>query len=439
MTTLSRTKRRTQVNAGAGGPTGSRRAWAITLLLLGFMLVNFGDRAVLGLAAAPLMKETGISPSQYGLISSGFYLLFSVSAIVVGFIANRVSNKVLILIMAIVWSLAQLPILFVANVGVLLASRVALGAAEGPSAPVAMNAVQKWFPDHKRNAPTALLNSGSALGVVILAPVLGVVIGQFGWRAAFGVMCALGVLWAALWAVFGREGTADRTPGPATIGETETGGLRVPYRRIFLTGTALSVVFSGLALSFGLATLVSWIPVYLAGPLGFDAGTAALLIILPWLASALLMSTQGAVSDALMSRGVPSRVARGVLGACGMLAAAACLVGVVAAPSLPFKIVCITLAFSVSGMQFTIGTTMMAELAPPRQRAAVLSIVAAVTALAGLVSPAITGVLVQAHGVASPTGFHQSFLLNAALLGAAGLVALLLARPARDAARIAAR
>ena len=65
-------------------------AWLIVALLFFFMAINFADKAVIGLVAIPLMQELKPSPSEFGLIGSSFFLLFSLSAIVTGFIANRV-------------------------------------------------------------------------------------------------------------------------------------------------------------------------------------------------------------------------------------------------------------------------------------------------------------------------------------------------------------
>ena len=64
-------------------------AWKITFLLFLFMLVNFADKIVVGLAGVPIMTELKLEPEQFGLLGSSFFFLFSISAIVVGFIVNR--------------------------------------------------------------------------------------------------------------------------------------------------------------------------------------------------------------------------------------------------------------------------------------------------------------------------------------------------------------
>jgi len=116
------------------------------------MLVNFADKIVVGLAGAPIMDELKLQPEQFGLLGSSFFLLFSISAIIVGFIVNRVATRWVLLVMAVVWSLAQFPMLGTVSFTTLLICRVILGAGEGPAFSVAAHAVYKWFPDEKRNA-----------------------------------------------------------------------------------------------------------------------------------------------------------------------------------------------------------------------------------------------------------------------------------------------
>src|ERR1700712_5131336 len=84
-------------------------AWKITFLLFLFMLVNFADKIVVGLAGVPIRKELNLDPEQFGLLGSSFFFLFSISAIVVGFIVNRIDTRWVLLVLAAVWSLAQFP------------------------------------------------------------------------------------------------------------------------------------------------------------------------------------------------------------------------------------------------------------------------------------------------------------------------------------------
>ncbi len=82
----------------------------------------------------------------------------------------------MLLALAVVWSLAQFPMVGTIGFTTLLVCRIILGAGEGPAFAVAAHAIYKWFPDEKRTLPTAILSQGSAFGVILAVPALNWVI-----------------------------------------------------------------------------------------------------------------------------------------------------------------------------------------------------------------------------------------------------------------------
>ena len=73
--------------------SGKWRPFAVLALLFLFQTLNFFDKLVFGLSAVPMMKELGISPQQFGLIGSSFFLLFSISGVLVGlFVIGRMGG-----------------------------------------------------------------------------------------------------------------------------------------------------------------------------------------------------------------------------------------------------------------------------------------------------------------------------------------------------------
>src|SRR5271154_6486340 len=101
------------------------RAWLTVSLLFVFMLINFADKAVIGIAAVPIMQELKLSPREFGLVGSSFYLLFAISAVATGFLVNRIQTRWVLLAMGLVWALTQFPMMGAVGFGTLVASRVA--------------------------------------------------------------------------------------------------------------------------------------------------------------------------------------------------------------------------------------------------------------------------------------------------------------------------
>lgn len=409
----------------------SVRAWVITVMLLLFMLINFADKAALGLAAVDISKDLGLTDSQYGLLSSGFFFLFSVAALVVGFISDKVPTKWIILVMALIWSISQVPLIGTVGFGTLLVSRIVLGAAEGPAFPIANHAAHKWFGNADRSLPSAVLTIGAPLGVIIGAPAITWVIVHHGWHSAFLVLAAIGVVWAIIWAIVGRDGQNTDSLVQASANADDT---RVPTWRILASGTWLASVAAGFAAYWSLSLLVAWLPKYLETALGYSATATGTLIIFPWAGGAVCVLLQGIITGKLMRRGVSSRGARGILGGIGVTISGLAMVGFIFAPTGWLKIVLMAIAFNVGGIIFAISLTVCAEISPPKQRGSVLGIYAAIYATSGIIAPYLTGKLIDSIG--THNGYQISWWIAALLLLVTGVIATLFIRPERDARRL---
>src|SRR5579863_10217479 len=164
-----------------------QEGWLVVALLFLFTLINFADKTVIGIAAVPIMQELKLSPREFGLVGSSFFLLFALSAVATGFLVNRVQTRWVLLALGLIWALTQFPMLGTVGFGTLVASRVALGAGEGPAIPVALHATYKWFPNELRTLPTAIIVQGGAIGVMLALPSLNWIIVHYSWHWAFGV------------------------------------------------------------------------------------------------------------------------------------------------------------------------------------------------------------------------------------------------------------
>ncbi|WP_406015499.1 MFS transporter [Streptomyces sp. NBC_00984] len=412
-----------------------RRAWLVTALIVTFMIVNFADKSVLGLAADPIMDELDISHSTYGLISSSYSILFSLSGLVVGFFAARISSRVLLFVMCVVWGLAQLPVLIVSAVPALVAGRVLLGAAEGPATPMSMHALYKWFPVGRRGLPSALQISGAALGTLIAAPVVTWLITRFGWRSAFAALAVTSLVWSAVWWFVGRDGPYDRPSARVPAG---TGGpARVPYRRLLLSGTVIGSVASAFGASWAMALSQAWLPSYLRNELTMSPGTAAAVLSAVSALSFVLLLALSPMVDRLTRRGVSLRLSSGVPQGLAVACAGAAMAVFPFVGPLPVRLVLIAVAFAVHSIAFPLHYMTAAAVVPASQRGALFGIVAATGTLPGLLAPSLTGRLLDTAPSVS-AGYAQSFALAAGVMITCGAVAVCCIRPARDAARLSA-
>jgi MFS transporter, ACS family, D-galactonate transporter len=413
-------------------PAGQFRPWAITLLLALFMYINFADKAVIGLAAVPMMRDLALSPEQWGVVGSSFFVLFSIAAALVGMGVDRIPTKWMLAAMGLVWALTQFPMLTSLSFPALIACRVVLGAGEGPAYPVALHAAYKWFPNHRRTLPTSIIAIGAAVGVFTIAPVLVYLIERFGWHAAFGFLGAAGLAWVAAWIVWGEEGTIVVAAGA----EAGVAAPRIAYRALFASPTVIGILAVSFAVYWALALLVVWVPPLLQQGLGYGAAATTALVSLTWAGVAVLMPLIGFLSQRAVLAGGSSRAARAV--PASLCAIAAGIVIMIALPLEPgaVQIVLLAFAFAIGGAIYTLGPAILGEIAPPGQRGTLLGSVSAIYSLAGLVAPAVTGRIIAAAPSAHE-GYVDAFMVAGALVAAGGVAGVLLIRPEADLARFA--
>jgi MFS family permease len=407
-------------------------AWKITFLLFFFMLVNFADKIVVGLAGVPIMNELKLEPEQFGLLGSSFFFLFSIAAIVVGFIVNRIATRWVLLALALIWALAQFPMLGSVSFTTLLICRVILGAGEGPAASVAMHSVYKWFPDEKRTLPTAVLSQGSAFGVILAVPALNWVIVNYTWHYAFGALGVAGLIWGAAWLIMGREGPLVQTVAQAVADP------RVPYFQLLTSRTFIGCCAATFGAYWALSLGLTWFTPFIIKGLGFSQKEAGWISIMPWVFGATTVMLTGWISQLLMARGMSTRGARGVLGAVPLIVGGLILATLPHVDGAGLQIALLVIGTGLSGSIYVVCPPMLGEFTPVSQRGAVISIYGALYTLAGILAPSVMGSVIQ-HAVGLLEGYMTGFTINAVILIASGLLGLLLLWPNTERARLIAQ
>lgn len=404
-------------------------AWTITFLLFLFMLVNFADKIVVGLAAVPIMKELKLEPAQFGLLGSSFFFLYSIAAIVVGFIVNRVATRWVLLVLGLIWALAQFPMVGTVGLTLLMICRIILGAGEGPAASVAIHGIYKWFPDEKRTLPTAVLSQGSAFGVILAVPALNWLIVNYNWHYAFGALGVVGLMWVVAWYFLGKEGPLVRNA--ATAGE-ET---RIPYFSLLTSRTFIGCVAATFGAYWALSLGLTWFTSFIVQGLGFSQRQAGYISILPWVFGATVVILTGWISQLLVARGVSTRTARGVLGAAPLVVGGLVLAAMPHVRGLWLQVSLLVIGPGLTGSIYVVCAPMLGEFTPVSQRGAILAIYGALYTLAGIIAPYVMGSVIQ--GSANfLDGYMKGFTINACVMVASGVIGLLLLWPNTERARL---
>jgi len=404
-------------------------AWTVTFLLFLFMLVNFADKIVVGLAGVPIMTDLKLTPEQFGLLGSSFFFLFSISAIVVGFIVNKVPTRWVLLSLAVVWALAQFPMVGTVSFTTLLICRIVLGAGEGPAFSVAAHAIYKWFPDEKRTLPTAILSQGSAFGVILAVPALNWVIVNHSWHYAFGALGVVGLIWVCAWLALGKEGPLEDTQALAV---TET---KIPYLQLLTSRTFVGCVAATFGAYWALSLGLTWFTPFIIKGLGFSQSQAGWISTLPWVFGATIVILTGWISQLMMASGSTTRVARGVLGSVPLVIGGLILATMPHVQGAALQLTLLVIGTGLCGAIYVVCPPMLGEFTPSSQRGAILAIYGALYTLSGIIAPAVMGTVIQRAG-SMLDGYMTGFTINAVIMVGSGLLGLLLLWPNSEKARL---
>lgn len=416
--------------SAAGKTTATPKgAWTVTFLLFLFMVVNFADKIVVGLAGVPIMTDLKLEPEQFGMLGSSFFVLFSASAIVVGFIVNKVPTRYVLLTLAVIWALAQFPMVGTVSFTTLLICRIVLGAGEGPAFSVAAHAIYKWFPDEKRTLPTAILSQGSAFGVILAVPALNWVIVNHSWHYAFGALGVVGLIWVCAWLALGKEGPLEDTKALAANEP------KIPYIQLLTSRTFVGCVIATFGAYWALSLGLTWFTAFIITGLGFSQQQAGYISILPWVFGATIVILTGWISQVMMARGYTTRISRGVLGSVPLIIGGLILATMPHVQGAGLQIALLVVGSGLCGAIYVVCPPMLGEFTPASQRGAIIAIYGALYTLSGIIAPLVMGTVIQRAG-SMVNGYMTGFTINAVVMVGSGVIGLLLLWPNTEKARL---
>ena len=175
-----------------------RYSYYVFALLFLLYMFDYIDRMVIVSLFPYLKADWALSDTQCGLLVSTVYWSIVLLSFPISVVIDRWSRRKSIGIMAVVWSLATAACAFTRSFGQLFFVRTIVGAGEAGYAPGGTATFAAIFPAKHRSMVmglwTAALPLGSAIGIVAG----GLIAERFGWRHAFGIVAAPGLVIAVL-------------------------------------------------------------------------------------------------------------------------------------------------------------------------------------------------------------------------------------------------
>ena len=203
------------------------RYYVLGVLILIYML-NFLDRQIIGILAAPLKAEFNLSDTQFGLLGGlAFALLYSTLAIPIAWLADRFSRVWIMTGALTLWSGFTALCGLAGGFGSLFLCRMGVGIGEAGGVAPAYSLIADYFPKSQRARALAAYAFGIPLGMAAGTLVGGLLAATYGWRTAFIVVGVLGVLVAPVLRLTVKDpkrGAMDvEAPSPVATGPVAAG------------------------------------------------------------------------------------------------------------------------------------------------------------------------------------------------------------------------
>lgn len=311
------------------GLSAPRLRWIIAGLLFLATMINYVDRSALGIVSVDVRREFGLDEQDYSHIVTLFLIAYAIMYAGSGYIIDRLGTKRGFAAFITGWSLAQLAHAFTAGKWSLGAARFALGFFEPGNWPAAAKAVAEWFPARDRALGVGIFNAGSSIGSAIAPPMVAWITYQFGWRAAFVVTGAMGLIWLVLWWTIYDPPARNRwlrkgETMPEEVTAAAVVSARPDWKRVIRMRECYTLILARFFTDPVIYFVIFWLPEYLRRERAFDLAMVGRYAWVPFIFGDIGYMLGGWLSGHLIRRGWALPSARKFvmfLGACCMPAA----------------------------------------------------------------------------------------------------------------------
>lgn len=275
-------------------------------------LLLYVDRVCISVAKDAISGDLGLSDKAMGWVLSAFALGYALFQVPSGMLADRMGPRRVLTAIVSIWSAFTAFTGMVWNYVSLLLVRFFFGAGEAGAFPSMSRVTFSWIPIRERGIVIGLNFSGSRLGAAFALPFVAWLITAFGWRNAFYILGAVGIVWALLWWWSFRDQPEDH-PWLSEAEKAEimqerqqdVGGTseKVPLRELLRSKNMRIAIVQYFCSNFTFFFALTWLFPHLKETYQLNAMDAGWYAIAPFIAGAVGNWTAGALVDRIYSAG----------------------------------------------------------------------------------------------------------------------------------------
>lgn len=215
--------------------TPAYRRYALFILLLAYVS-SYVDRQIMGVLLEPIRNEFLLTDTQMGFLGGiAFGIFYATLGIPIAFLADRWSRRNIISAAVTAWSAMTVACAFVVGFWSLAFARVGVGIGEAGSSPPSHSMIADLYPAEERSGALAIYALGVYIGIMLGFLVGAYVAHDYGWRMAFIVVGAPGLIIALLVRFTLKEPPRGYSDGkaPAEVGPIEWAAAKAQVREGF--------------------------------------------------------------------------------------------------------------------------------------------------------------------------------------------------------------
>lgn len=210
-----------------------RQRWAWLAILFLVAMSNYFDRHVVSVLLEPIKQEFHVSDAMLGLFSGlCFAVFYSVLGLPIARWADRGNRRSIITLALSVWSLMTVLCGMAQTFWQLALARVGVGVGEAGAIAPAQSLIVDYFPPDQRALALSIFTAAGTAGSVLAFGLGGYVAATYGWRSAFLLAGAPGLLLALIARIALAEPRLQlRARGAAVVSERTREALAMLWRK----------------------------------------------------------------------------------------------------------------------------------------------------------------------------------------------------------------
>ncbi|HOZ95938.1 MAG TPA: MFS transporter [Niabella sp.] len=395
-----------------------RMRWVMIGFAFLATVLNYVHRLSFNYLSADGELRRLIPDDAFGYIGTAFFIGYMLSNAFSGIVIDKLGTKIGYSLCMAFWTTAGLLHAFVITPLQFGICRFLLGVGEAGNWPAALKLTGEWFPPEERSTAAGIFNSGSAIGAIIVPPLVAIMGIRYGWQSTFIILAVFGYLWlAAFWFSY-------HTPGKSA---KETMARVVPPSKLLKSKFVSMLLLAKIFIEPVWYFVTFWIGRYLADVHNWDLKQIGWFAMIPFIMADLGNIIGGYFTQFIIRRGVPIPKARRIaIAVSGVLMAMPLLI----APLIVTTPMSALIVFGLSGFGYTSYTAnalaLTADVVPKSSAASAWGLSCIGNGIGGAIFQALSGLtLVTFSAKLGYSGAYHILFLGFGIMVVIGVLILL--------------